>query len=122
MGSRAAIVTETVSASLPDLLFEHPFADAEPLLHSNDDMLSAGEARAEARAIALMLQAAGVGPGHAVAVQLPNGPHVFTTIFRYLLAGPVFYALNPRVSEPTATPVIARSRYMLLLIAADKHR
>ncbi len=40
----------TAAVSLASLLSDHPFADDEPLLHGPDSMLTAGEARAAARA------------------------------------------------------------------------
>ena len=64
--------------------------------------LTAGEARAGARAIADALRAAGVAPGQAVAVQLPNGPDAITAMFGVWLAGAVFVPVNPRSPEPRA--------------------
>ena len=82
--------------SLAALLLEHPFADDEPLLHTIDRTVTAGEARASARAVAASLADAGVRPGHAVAVQMPNGIDAVTAMFGTWLAGAVFVPLNPR--------------------------
>ena len=63
--------------SLADLLIEHPFADERALLHTSDRSVSAGAARAAARAIAADL---GELEGRAVAVQMPNGPELVETM------------------------------------------
>ena len=81
---------------LSSLLMEHPFADDEGLLFTVDRIVTAGEARAAARARADELTSLGVGPGSAVAVALPNGPEVVTTMTAVWLAGGVFVPVNPR--------------------------
>jgi acyl-CoA synthetase (AMP-forming)/AMP-acid ligase II len=78
------------------LLTEHPFADGEGLLHTASVSVTAGEARAAAATRADDLRAAGVVPGSAVAVQLPNGPELVTTLIAVWLAGAVFVPVNPR--------------------------
>ncbi len=92
--------------SLASLLIEHPFADDEPLLHSEHETLTAGAARAEARAVAEELRSAGVEPGNAVAVQIPNGLRVVTTMFGIWLAQAVFVPVNPRAPEPEVARVL----------------
>ena len=82
--------------SLARLLLEHPAADGEALLHSVRETLSAGAAREQARAVAAVLRDAGVAPGRAVAVQLPNGPDAITAMFGVWIAGAVFVPVNPR--------------------------
>ena len=86
-------VTDPLLASL---LMEHPFADDEGLLFTIDRSITAGEARAAARALADELTGLGVGPGSAVAVALPNGPEVVITMTAVWLAGGVFVPMNPR--------------------------
>jgi acyl-coenzyme A synthetase/AMP-(fatty) acid ligase len=82
--------------SLAALLAEHPSRGAAPLVHSADEMLTADAARAEAAAVAQQLHTQGVGPGHAVAVQMPNTPHAITAMFGVWQAGAVFVPLNAR--------------------------
>jgi acyl-CoA synthetase (AMP-forming)/AMP-acid ligase II len=94
------------TASLASLLIHHPFLDDEPLLHSPDESFTAGEARMEAFVIADRLRDAGVERGHAVAVQMPNGPHVITTMIGVWLAGAVFVPVNPRAPEPEVVRVL----------------
>jgi long-chain acyl-CoA synthetase len=115
-------VNASASGSLADLLVDHPFTDDEPLLHSRDEMLTAGQARAEARSIAAALRDAGVQPGHGVAVQMPNGPHVITTMMGIWLAGAVFVPINPRAPEPEVARVLDAIRPALLLRGGDERR
>lgn len=87
---------QEVEISLVSLLAEHPARDNDPLLHCVDESLTAGAARSQARALAQQLHTQGVEPGHAVAVQLANGPHAITAMFGVWEAGAVFVPLNPR--------------------------
>lgn len=91
--------------TLASLLMDHPFGDDEGLLHTIDRTVTAGEARAAARRIADEL-----GPLDrlAVAVQLPNGPDVVTTMVGVWLAGGVYVPVNPR--EPDVDAVLAVTR------------
>ena len=90
--------------NLADLLLEHPFADDEPLLHTVDRSVSAGDARAAARDLAVQL-----GPldGRAVALALPNGPELVTTMVGVWLAGGVHVPVNPRQSDAELAAVLA---------------
>ncbi|HEX4490254.1 MAG TPA: AMP-binding protein [Acidimicrobiia bacterium] len=103
MGSRAAIVSP---AALASLLLDHPFADAEPLLLSPSETVTAGEARHEVHAIADALIAAGVKSGQAVAVQLPDGPRAIATMFAVWVAGAIFVPVNPRAPEPEVLHIL----------------
>ena len=85
--------------NLASLLLEHPFADDEPLLCTFDSSVTAGEARAGARDAAERVRVAGVEPGQAVAVQLPNDPSAVVAMFGTWLAGAVFVPINPRAAE-----------------------
>ena len=100
--------------TLAALLVDHPFADDEPLLHSATASLTAGAARVAAREVARALLGAGVGPGRAVAVQLPNGPGAITAMFGVWLAGAVFvpvnrpFARSASAATPSTRPVRPR--------------
>ena len=85
--------------NLASLLVEHPFAHDEPLLCTIAGCVSAGEARSQAVAAAERVQAQGLEPGQAVAVQLPNDPGVVVAMFGTWLAGCVFVPLNARQTE-----------------------
>ena len=73
-------------------------------------MQSAGEARAAARATAEQLRAAGVEPGQGVAVRLPSGPGLVTTMAGIWLAGAVFVPVNDRSPQAEVDHVLATVR------------
>jgi len=108
--------------SLASLLLEHPFADDELLLHSVTSSMSAGDARAEARAVAEQLRAAGVRHGEAVAVQLPNEPHTVTTMFGVWIAGGVFVPVNGRYPEGEVARILETVRPVFFLTEAGLRR
>lgn len=85
--------------NLASLLMSHPFDSNEPLLHSVDQTVTAGEARRRVLTVARDLRAAGVRRGHAVAVQLPNGPDVVISMMGIWLAQAVFVPVNPLLPE-----------------------
>jgi acyl-CoA synthetase (AMP-forming)/AMP-acid ligase II len=62
-------------------------------------MVTAEEARSRALAVARDLREGGVRPGHAVAVQLPNGPDVVIVMVGIWLAQAVFVPVNPLLPE-----------------------
>jgi len=101
--------------SLAALLMEHPFADDAVLLATLDRSVTAGEARRAAAATADELRAAGVAPGEAVAVQLPNGPEAVTTMVGTWLAGAVFVPVNPRQPEAELAAVVDATRPSVLV-------
>jgi long-chain acyl-CoA synthetase len=96
--------------SLATLLTDHPFGANELLLHGPAASLTAGEARAAARAVATRLRDARIGPGQAVAVQMRDGPQLITTMFGIWMAGAVFVPVNPRVPAPEVDKVLAATR------------
>ena len=85
--------------NLASLLIEHPFADDEPLLIGEHDVLTAGAARAATQSLGARLAEVGVEPGHAVAVQVTNGPGAVVAMMAVWAAGGVFVPLNPRLPE-----------------------
>jgi acyl-CoA synthetase (AMP-forming)/AMP-acid ligase II len=84
---------------LADLLVLHPFGDDEPLLHTLERSVTAGDARRSATNTAARLRDIGVRPGEPIAVQLPNAPEMVTTMFGVWLASAVFVPVNPRAPE-----------------------
>jgi acyl-CoA synthetase (AMP-forming)/AMP-acid ligase II len=84
---------------LTDLLFEHPFADDEALLHTVERTVTAGAARDGARAVADELVSVGVRAGMPVLVQLVNDPDFVAALFGVWLAGGVFVPVNPRAPQ-----------------------
>jgi acyl-CoA synthetase (AMP-forming)/AMP-acid ligase II len=81
--------------------------------------MTAGQACAEARAVAASLRDVGVTPGTGVAVQMPNGPHVITAMVGVWLAGGVFVPVNPRAPEPEVARVLEATRPAALMRAID---
>ena len=73
-------------------------------------MQSAGEARAAARATAEKLRAAGVESGEGVAVCLPSGPDLVTTMAGIWLADAVFVPLNDRSPQAEVDHVLTTVR------------
>ena len=92
--------------NLASLLIDHPFADEQPLLHTADRSMTAGDAKAAARRVAAEL---GDVAGRAVAVSLPNGPDLVTTMVGCWLAGAVYVPVNPRYPRAEADAVVART-------------
>ena len=88
------------TGNLADLLIGHPFADGAALIDTAERSVTAGDARLEAARIDARLRSAGVEPGHAVVVQLPNGPEFVVAMFGIWSAGAVFVPASPR--QPAA--------------------
>jgi acyl-CoA synthetase (AMP-forming)/AMP-acid ligase II len=101
--------------TLASLLFDHPNVSDEPLLHAPGESVTAEDARARARAVAETLRAAGVEPGRAVAVQLPNGPGAISAMFGVWLAGAVFVPVNPRSPDLERREMLEATRPAALL-------
>src|SRR5277367_911016 len=95
------------TGSLADLLTEHPFSDGEDLINTVDLSITAGTARLEAFRIGARLRSAGVEPGQAVVVQLPNGPEFVFAMFGVWLAGAVFVPANARQPQAELDHVLA---------------
>jgi long-chain acyl-CoA synthetase len=94
------------SGSLAELLVAHPYAAADPLISTLDRIVTAGEARQAAKALAAQLTALGVEPGQAVVVQLPNGPEFVEAMFGVWLAGGVFVPASVRQPKVEVDQVI----------------
>jgi acyl-coenzyme A synthetase/AMP-(fatty) acid ligase len=105
----------TSAESLASLLLEHPFPDDQPLLHGPAGSLTAGSARAASRAFAGRLRDAGVEPGQAVALQMPDGPALVTAMFGVWIAGAVFVPVNRRAPEPEVAKVLAATGAVALV-------
>jgi acyl-CoA synthetase (AMP-forming)/AMP-acid ligase II len=93
--------------TLADLLFDHPCVDDAPLIHTIDSSVTAGEVRAAARRVAAEL---GDLHGRAVAVQLPNGPAVVSTMVGVWLAGGVYVPVNPRSPAAEVDSIVEMTR------------
>ena len=108
-------MTVDVGRQLAALLFEHPFADDQGLLFAADAMVTAGAARAAAHSLALRLGAAGVEPGEAVAMGLPNGPEAVVAMAGIWRAGAVLVPLNPKAPARERDHAVAATGAVALL-------
>ncbi|MFB9321496.1 class I adenylate-forming enzyme family protein [Cryptosporangium minutisporangium] len=95
---------------LAALLLDHPFPDDEPLLHTADRMLTAGEARAGVTELAQRLRAGDVRPGTAVAVRLPNSPESVIAMTAIWSAGAVFVPVNAAAPAAEAERALEAAR------------
>ncbi len=68
-----------------------------------------------ARATATRLLASGLEPGHGVAVRLPTGPELVTTMVGIWLAGGVFVPINDRSPEAEVTHVLETIRPFMMI-------
>ncbi len=101
--------------NLANLLMDHPFVDDRDLLCTIDGTVSAGRAREMARATATRLLASGLEPGHGVAVRLPTGPELVTTMVGIWLAGGVFVPINDRSPEAEVAHVVETIRPLMII-------
>jgi acyl-coenzyme A synthetase/AMP-(fatty) acid ligase len=100
--------------NLADLLLEHPFADDAGLIHTIEQSVTAGEAKAAARRVASSL---GDVTGHAVAVQLPNGAELVSAMAAVWSAGGMYVPINPRHTAAEVTAVLDLLRPAALITA-----
>jgi long-chain acyl-CoA synthetase len=110
------------TGSLADLLTTHPFPDGEDLTNTADRAVTAGTARAEAARVAERLRHAGVEPGQAVVVQLPNGPEFVFAMFGVWLADAVFVPANPRQPQTELDHVLSSTSPAAVIDAAGVRR
>ena len=64
-------------------------------------------------------RAAGLRPGQAVGVMLPNGPDIVAALFGVWFAGGVYVPLNPRLSADELAHVIAEDRPAAIVTRPD---
>ncbi len=104
--------------NLARLLMDHPFGDDRDLLCTVERSVTAGAARRAATATMTRLREAGVQPGHGVAVQLPSGPDLVTTMVGTWLAGAVFVPVNDRAPGSELDGVLGTLRPAALVDAS----
>ncbi len=79
----------------------------ETLVHVGDESWTRAEVRAKAGAVAARLADLGVEPGHAVAVQLPDGVDLVATLFGVWSTAAVYVPVNPRSTADEIDHVLA---------------
>jgi long-chain acyl-CoA synthetase len=109
------------TGSLADLLTAHPFSDDEELINTAERSVTAGSARVQAARMAARLRSAGVEPGQAVVVELPNGPEFVFAMFGVWLAGAVFVPANPRQPPAELEHVLASTAPAAVIDTAGVH-
>ena len=82
--------------SLANLLLDHPAGDDEPLVCTVEGELSRAAFVVQVERLAAELEALGVRPGHAVAVQAPSPDRMAAGMFAAWLSGAVFVPVNSR--------------------------
>ncbi len=75
-------------------------------IYTATEEVTRAELRARAEALADVLTTAGLRPGQAVGVMLPNGPDIVAALFGIWYAGGVYIPLNPRLSDDEVAHVI----------------
>ena len=107
--------------TLADLLFAPavPVDPGAPAVHAGGVDHSWVELRAWAEAVAADLGAAGIRPGQAVGVMLPNGPELVATLFGVWGAGAVYVPVNPRLTDDEVANVLASVDPALVVTTAD---
>lgn len=107
--------------NLASLLLEHPFADGEGLLFTDDRSMSAGEARAAARETAAALRALGVRAGQAVALRVPDGVDFIPAMAGIWLAGCVLVPVNDRLPDAEVSGIMRATEPSALVSATGTH-
>jgi acyl-CoA synthetase (AMP-forming)/AMP-acid ligase II len=107
--------------SLSELLFAD---DAGPpddeLVHLGERSWTRREVRDRAGDVAAALRGAGVEPGAAVGVMLPNGVDVIATLFGVWQAGGVYVPLNPRLTDDEVGHVLDSVEPVVIVTTADR--
>jgi acyl-CoA synthetase (AMP-forming)/AMP-acid ligase II len=68
------------------------------------------------------LTSAGVGPGHAVAVSLPNGVGIVAALFAVWRIGAVYVPVNPRLTEAELAHVMEEVHPVVAVTTSDDAR
>ena len=93
--------------NLAELLLDHPFADDRELIHGSCVDWTKAEAVWRVRALADELLAAGVAPGHGVAVVRSHAPDVIIAMTAIWSVGGVFVPVNPLLPAAGVEEIIA---------------
>jgi acyl-CoA synthetase (AMP-forming)/AMP-acid ligase II len=101
--------------SLSELLDQHPFAAAEPVIESDDGVLTLGELRARVAALAGTLRAAGVGPGQAVGNLVAPGSSSVVVMFAVWAIGAVYVPVNVRYAAEEVAELMVETRTAVLV-------
>ncbi len=110
------------AGNLSALLFDHPAPPDQDLLCTVSEAVTAGAARAAADELAATLRRAGLLPGQAVGVRLPNGPEAVIAMAAVWRAGGVLVPLNPRSSDAESAHAVAATGPAAMVTPAGVER
>ena len=79
-------------------------------IYTANEEVTREELRARAEALATVLREAGLRPGQAVGVMLPNDPDIVAALFGVWFARGVYVPVNPRLSADELAHVVAEDR------------
>lgn len=96
--------------NLTELLEPRPDDADAPAVHFGEKTTSRADLRASAEALGALLRTAGVRPGQAVAVMLPNGPELVAALFGVWSAEAVYLPLNPRLADAEVARLLETAR------------
>jgi long-chain acyl-CoA synthetase len=105
--------------SLADVLEARDDDATTVAIYTATSEVTRAELRSQAEAFAEALRAAGLRPGQAVGVMLPNGADIVAALFGVWFAGGVYVPLNPRLSPDELAHVIAADRPAVIVARPD---
>ena len=106
--------------SLTELLEPRDDDATTVAVYTATEEITRAELRARAEASGPVLRDAGLQPGQAVGVMLPNGPDVVAALFGVWYAGGVYVPLNPRLSDDEVAHVLAADRPAAIITATRR--
>ena len=109
-----------VSASLADVLEPRDDDATTIAVYTTTEEVTRAELRVRAESLAAVLRDAGLRPGQAVGVMLPNGPDIVAALFGIWFAGGVYIPVNPRLSADELAHVFTADRPAALITRADE--
>jgi acyl-CoA synthetase (AMP-forming)/AMP-acid ligase II len=101
--------TVAIVSSLGDLLAA-AMAPDDVAVHVSGRATTRAELEVQIETLAAELVAAGVQPGHVVAVSLPNSEALIAALFAVWRAGAVYLPVNPRLTDTERTRVFQAAR------------
>ncbi len=96
--------------NLASLLYDHPFADDQPLVHGTSVTWTKGEAIARVTVWAAGLRRAGVLPGQAVTVVRSHAPDVIIAMAAIWMIDAVFVPVNPLLPQAGIDEIVSTIR------------